>query len=299
MLAVFCAVFFVWLLVSNERKEKKMNEVIEEVEVLPSFSEEFFIDVAKEAKAVFIFDVTNDETVYEKGADDILPLASLAKLATTLTALKRYPEDTVVMISPRALAQAGNNFLISEETWRMDELLKFMLVTSSNDGAYALAESLSNKTGSSIDDFVRGMNEDVKELGLSSFSFLNESGLDLEKGAPSAMGSAREVAVLMQYLHEQYGEIVSASAFDGVVFRSLEGTQYKSINTNIVVEKVPSILVSKTGYTNMTGGNLAFMFEVGPGRPFLVVILGSTFTGRFSDAEELIDAVIQALQEKK
>ncbi|OGG72128.1 hypothetical protein A3H77_02565 [Candidatus Kaiserbacteria bacterium RIFCSPLOWO2_02_FULL_56_11] len=52
----------------------------------------------------------------------------------------------------------------------------------------------------------------------------------------------------------------------------------------------PRLLLSKTGTTNLAGGNLALVFDAAIGHPIAVVVLGSTETERFTDASMLIAA---------
>jgi D-alanyl-D-alanine carboxypeptidase len=54
----------------------------------------------------------------------------------------------------------------------------------------------------------------------------------------------------------------------------------------------------KTGFTDLAGGNLAIVFEVGPSRPVVAVILGSTQEGRFEDMRALVDHTREAIAER-
>lgn len=77
---------------------------------------------------------------------------------------------------------------------------------------------------------------------------------------------------------------------------SLDGAVHNLENTNKFVETFPGIVASKTGTTDLAGGNFALIFDAGPMRPIAVVVLGSTPDERFSDAEQLIFAALKTLQ---
>jgi D-alanyl-D-alanine carboxypeptidase len=55
---------------------------------------------------------------------------------------------------------------------------------------------------------------------------------------------------------------------------------------------MPGLLLSKTGYTDLAGGNLVIVFDVGIGHPVAIVVLGSTRDARFTDVEKLMHATL-------
>ena len=56
------------------------------------------------------------------------------------------------------------------------------------------------------------------------------------------------------------------------------------------------LIASKTGYTDLAGGNLVIAFDAGFNHPIIVSVLGSTIDGRFTDAEALVWAALAYLQ---
>jgi D-alanyl-D-alanine carboxypeptidase (penicillin-binding protein 5/6) len=291
--AVLTVISFFWFLVLVNREEPA-QEVASTIKQL-QFPDAPFV-VARDAQATFVFDIANETTVFADNAEDILPLASITKIMTAIVALEHADAETLITISGDAIAQEGNNFLVEGETWRLDDLLSFMMITSSNDAAYEIARSVAVNEKTGVEHFVHAMNDKAYELGLFTLSFANPSGLDATETDPSAYGSARDVAALLVYGLLTHPEVFQFSADDGVQFASLEFPTHIATNTNIVANQLPALVASKTGYTDNTGGNLAFVFEAGPGRPMVAVILGSTFEGRFIEAEQLTAATIRAVQ---
>jgi D-alanyl-D-alanine carboxypeptidase len=55
------------------------------------------------------------------------------------------------------------------------------------------------------------------------------------------------------------------------------------------------LIASKTGYTDLAGGNLAVAFDAGVNRPIVIAVLGSSREERFSDVEKLASAVLLEL----
>ena len=66
-------------------------------------------------------------------------------------------------------------------------------------------------------------------------------------------------------------------------------------STNAFIDKIPNVIASKTGYTDLAGGNLVVAFDAGLNRPIIISVLGSSQEGRFADALKLIDATIKQL----
>ena len=73
------------------------------------------------------------------------------------------------------------------------------------------------------------------------------------------------------------------------------GAYHEASNTNDAVSKIPNMIGSKTGYTDLAGGNLTIAFDAGLNRPIVITVLGSTHDDRFTDVLTLIDAVQKSL----
>lgn len=295
VLVGFVIICLVWLLVRMEHVQSTPEP---ETQAILHFPQTPFA-MTRDAEATFVFDIANQAIIFADNEDDVLPLASITKIMTAIVALEHAEPDMPVKISNEALSQTGDNFLVAGETWRLNELIEFMLITSSNDAAYAIAETVPILGQRGVETFTTTMNGKAYDLGLFTLSFTNPSGLDATETEPSAYGSARDVAALLVYGVLTYPEVFQTSAFQHTTFASLEFPTHTATNTNVVAEHLPALIASKTGYTDNTGGNLAFMFEAGLGRPVVAVILGSTFEGRFVEAEQLTAATIKAIRKAR
>ena len=70
---------------------------------------------------------------------------------------------------------------------------------------------------------------------------------------------------------------------------------HTATNTNEVVGSIPGLIASKTGFTDLAGGNLVVAFDAGINRPVIISVLGATKDGRFTDMEMLVNASLRAL----
>ena len=245
------------------------------------------------ATAAFVYDVQADRVLYTKNADQSLPLASITKLMTALLAHELLADETNIKLPATAIKQEGNSGLREGEVLTAGDLIEFALLSSSNDAAYTLSDSVGELLG--VQDanaqFVASMNIRADDLGLSSLEFFNMTGLDISETRPGAVGSARDVSFLLQYIVENYPDILQVTKSDKTRIYNASGVRHDVHNTNPVIDHIPSLLASKTGYTNLAGGNLTVAFDIGHNRPIVVTVLGSTRDARFSDVLTLVEAV--------
>jgi D-alanyl-D-alanine carboxypeptidase len=261
---------------------------------LPDIFENFKI----EAKAVYIFDLNNNSEIFSKNAEMQLPLASLTKLMTAFLANYFLPSEATVVISHNAILQEGDSGFFEGEKWSASELTDFMLVSSSNDAAFAIAEAVGGlpdvkkrSEESKVSVFVRLMNQKAEELNLRQTFFLNPTGLDLSKSVSGAFGSAKDVAFLIKHIIKLYPDFFAATRYESLDFLSRENKLYTTKNTNKSLANIFQLVGGKTGFTDLSGGNLAVVADIGINHPTVIVILGSSEEGRFKDMENLVRAV--------
>ncbi len=256
--------------------------------------------ISLEARAAYVYDVANKKILFEKNADQVLPLASLTKIMTALVAVDLLPPTSRITIDTEAMKTDGDTGLAVGETWSLKKLLDFTLVVSSNDGASAIAAAgtPSGETvqaqGDRTASFIDAMNAKARTIGLGTMHFDNETGLDTTDGRPGGVGSAKDVITLMEYVLTNSPQIMEATRHANLAISS-ETTVHYAANTNIVVRSIPGILASKTGFSDLAGGNLAIAYDAGLQQPIIIVVLGSTYDGRFSDMKALVRATQETI----
>ncbi len=279
---LLCSAFFI-VENSNPAEQAALPSATENL-ATPSTAQ--YVDVR--ARAAFMFDATTGDILFEKNARVQLPLASLTKLMLALVVAEELPRDSVVVISDSAIARDGVSGFSVGDLWHTGDLLDFTLMTSSNDGAAALAETIGSA------ETLHAMNERAHTLGMEQTYFLNATGLDEDDMVLSgAYGSARDVARLLAYLLATQSGVTDATVWDSHTFYDMQGTAFLSENTNKALHNIPGLIAGKTGYTDLAGGNLAVAFEIEPGHTIVAVVLGSTIEGRFTDIANLVEMVVQ------
>ncbi len=223
-----------------------------------------FDNINLEAKAVYVFDIAANEPIFEFNSSVQLPLASLTKIMTAVVAEESMPEDEIRDLS---------------------NVFDSALVQSSNEAAIIIATEASKFIADG--NFVDLMNREAKKLDLRQTYFLNETGLDFSENISGGYGSANDIAKLMVYAARNNPRLFEPTAY---------GKIYGAINTNICASSTINLIASKTGFTDLAGGNLAIIFDAGFNHPVVAAVLGSTKDGRFTDMQKIIEATFEYLR---
>lgn len=269
------------------------NTVVKELPPAASGSMAVTSNINLTAEVAYVWDPISGRVLYEKNADQVVPLASITKLMTALVAYELLNTDTRVKIPGQAAAQESASGLKPGDEYRASRLSILALLSSANDAAYALAAAVGSRLGDSepTAQFVTAMNVRAEELGLSSLSFKNTTGLDISTSEAGAYGSARDVSTLLYYLVSNYPDLLAPTTDSSRRVYDEAGEFRDAENTNPLVSEIPNLLASKTGYTDLAGGNLTIAFDNGFNQPIVVTVLGSTHQGRFADVKALVEAV--------
>jgi len=247
-------------------------------------------------KAAYAEDIKTGRVLYAKNAETQLPLASLTKVMTVMTASKHLSGDAFTVITKAALRPEGDAGLYENEKWRVQDLMDFTLMTSANDGAHALGLATAEARGGDEAWFVDEMNAEARSIGLHETYFMNDTGLDISSTVAGAYGSARDVAHLMRYAITENPRIVEGTSEGTRVFISLSNKKHEAKNTTSVAAAIEGLIASKTGFTDLAGGNLVAVFEPLPGRPIAAAIMGGERDARDQDMKTLADAAVKELK---
>lgn len=269
--------FFISNSKSNEFYQRQQQEEKDREQKI----ENIFSSVELQAKAFSIYDITTQKEIYGKNQYKRLPIASLVKTMTVLVALDNYLPEDEIEVSSDALEELNDNGLVLGEKWKVADLAKFSLILSSNDGAKTL-------TGND-ELFIEKMNKKAEEIGMTNTTFFNSTGLDVDGKKSGAYSSARDMNILNSNALKTYPEIFKDTTFRELKIKSNSGIQHNITNTNIIINKIPNLLFSKTGYTELAGGNLSIIFRNKENHEIAITVLGSSMDGRFSDMEKLVE----------
>ena len=230
------------------------------------------------APSAELADLDTGQVLFAKGARVRRPIASLTKIMTALLALERHDPDQLVVVRADAASQGGAVLgLRAGERITVRDLAYGMLLSSANDAAVALADSVSG----SVPDFVRLMNRRARALGLRDTEFSSPTGLD-DRG----YSTARDLIVLTRaaYADPAFATIVRTKTWD---IPSPSGPPRRIQNRNPLLWLYPGALGVKTGTTLQAGHCLVAAASRG-GIRAAVVVLGDPVEA-FDDVAALLN----------
>ncbi len=265
------------------------------------------------ASSAIVYDITEQKILFAKNAETARPLASITKLMTALVAYDMLPHEKRIALLSHDPEQLEDVLL------SLPDALAYLLVGSKNGEAErvalaaegmlalregdtfvaspALADVVASSSTSTLVRFTKKMNERAAGLHMRDTHFLNPTGLDESESESGANGSAHDVALLLAYLAKRtdlpFLEATSKPFFSA---EAESGNKVRTENTNEIIGAIPGLMISKTGFTDLAGGNLAIVFDAGLNHPIAIVVLGSTLEGRFEDTQLLVEETIRAIQ---
>lgn len=226
-----------------------------------------------------MIDARSGLTLYEKYADERLPVASTQKLLTAMEAIAAGDLGREVAVTLRDQLQPPTKLnLVAGERYRRADLLAAMLVCSANDAASALASSSRGSYG----DFVARLNRRARKLGARNSHFLNPHGLD----ALGQHSTARDSAIIAFHAYRD-PLIRHWAAQEKIPFTHADGYTEILENTNLLLWHRPAYFNGlKSGFTLLSGKCLVASAKYDH-REIIIVLLGSTQDEVFNDAKRL------------
>ncbi|MGC8880860.1 MAG: D-alanyl-D-alanine carboxypeptidase family protein [Minisyncoccia bacterium] len=210
--------------------------------------------------------------------------ASLSKLLTAIITIDTLPLDEEVVISDYALSAEGEevNFKSGEKLKVLD-LLKALLVSSSNDAAIALEEKVNNQGF----NFLELAQEKLRQLNMNDSIFFDSTGLD-RKGN---FTTASDLFLLSREIYKNYPLIGKITQEKDTEISSIDGKERHFLkNTNELVSKLENLWAGKTGSTPIAGDCLLTIYEfTNPSKndKIAIVIIVLNSSDRFNDTLKL------------
>lgn len=231
------------------------------------------------AKSAIVYDLTDEETIYEKKSKQRLPMASLTKIMTAIIAIDHKREDDRYTVYQDNLVGENVMGLSAGEVMSLEELLYGVFMYSANDAAETLAENTLGRG-----EFIKAMNKKAKAMGLTDTNFTNPTGL---QGDGDQYSSAYDLLVLARQAVSNYPEITKASSTAQYhIPETSDHYAYDMYNQTNLITSYPGVKGLKDGYTPEAGLCLVTYLDYG-GHKIIGIILGSE--NRRQEMKELLD----------
>jgi D-alanyl-D-alanine carboxypeptidase (penicillin-binding protein 5/6) len=192
--------------------------------------------------------------LFEKGADDLIPPASLSKLMTAEVVFNEIKQGRLkptqeFIVSTNAWRRGGapsrtsSMFIPIHSKVAVDDLLHGVIIQSANDACIALAEGIAGNENA----FAELMTKRARELGLPKSTFGNSNGLP----DPRQLMTARELGKLARHIIETYPEYYKIYGE-----REFTWNKIRQYNRNPLLPLTIGADGLKTGFTKEAGYGL-------------------------------------------
>ena len=232
-----------------------------------------------------LYNMNEDEIIYEKNADEKVKVASLTKIMTTVLALENINNLEEEIEMPKEAFTGLEDYVVSGiqpyETVTYNDLLYGTMLPSAADCANALAIEVSGN----VDNFVELMNQKVQELGMTSTHFSNPIGMDDDN-----YSTVKDIAILLKYAlkNETFYQIFTTKEYTTTNNILLESTLIEKSQPYGI--DVTNILGSKTGFTDEAGNCLASISKINKVKYLLVTTNASIEKSyHIADARDVYD----------
>jgi serine-type D-Ala-D-Ala carboxypeptidase (penicillin-binding protein 5/6) len=239
------------------------------------------------APHAILIEAESGSVLFEKGADDLIPPASLSKLMTAEVVFNEIKQGRL---------ERNKEFITSTNAWRrggapsrtsamfipihskvsVDDLLHGVIIQSANDACIVLAEGLAGSESS----FAEMMTKRARELGLPKSTFGNSNGLP----DPRQLMTSRELGKLARHIIATYPEFYKLYGEREFTFNKI-----RQQNRNPLLNMTIGADGLKTGFTKEAGYGLVGS-AVQNGMRLIVVVNGlKSEKERADEAKKLLE----------
>ncbi|MEK7114520.1 MAG: serine hydrolase [Patescibacteria group bacterium] len=208
--------------------------------------------------------MNSEQIVFELNSGSRWPIASLTKLMTSIITAEKIGLNKEIIMSVSAIATEGaaGSFEVGE-IYKTGDLIKAMLVSSSNDAAAAIIENFGEK------EFIDEMQKKAAELKMFQTSYLEPTGLSFIN-----QSTANDLARLVNYARQNHPELLEISRQKEIEIFELKSKKSRKLLSVNRFAGQPDFIGGKTGYIEESGRNLIALFNIN-GKIILSIVLGA------------------------
>ena len=276
---------------------KKTNKIIIAIFIILTILGRNFIvnadeNISIDAKSSLVVENKTGKIIYENNSEEKLYPASTTKILTAIITIEKCNLEDVATVSSSAISNIPNGYVVAPlyvgEQIKIKDLLYALMLKSSNDAAYVLAEHV----GGSTQGFADMMNKKAEEIGCKNSHFVNPNGIHDD----NHYTTAHDLYLITNYAmkNETFAKIVSTMEYTLPATNKYSQANRIMKNTNLFMNsgsKYYSKYVNgvKTG-TTQQAGNCLITHALKDEMEFTTVVLGAKTTdSKFSETAKLLN----------
>ncbi len=247
--------------------------------------------LANSKYAAFVIHADTGDILFDKYSTQKRYPASLTKVMTLYLLFDELEAgnlqlDTKLKTSAYAASMPASDLgLKAGDVITVETAIMSLIVKSANDVAVVVAERISGSEKA----FAKKMTAKARSMGMRSTNFRNASGLPNRK----QYSTARDLSILAQRVlqdHQGYWPYFQTKSFEW------KGKTYRSHNR--LVGKFKGANGLKTGYTRMSGYNLATTISRGDNRLIGIVLGGRSTKTRDAHMRKILDQAYRDIKRR-
>lgn len=223
------------------------------------------LDPEVDAQAVLVESLEDGLPFFNYQTTKPWPIASLTKLLTAVVVIEDIGSNKKIGVSVQALKTEGEaGSLRAGEIYLAEDLMKIMLLTSSNDAAAAFEEYAGGK-----DELAKLLNRKAEKLGMLNTIVHDASGLsDLNES------TAADLRILLRYVIEKHSDLIAWTRLQQFLVQPVNVPRSHTVYNINNLSRDTRFLGGKTGTSPEALENLLAVVSAPRGR-MIVVLLGS------------------------
>lgn len=232
------------------------------------------------AQAFLVADLRNNFVFLDKNKSEVLPIASLTKLITSLVAIEHINIEKEIFVFAPMLVETSKPRLKEGDIFSVYDLLYPLLMESSNESAKTLAYFLGEN------NFVNLMNNRAKTLGMNDTHFGDTSGALAED-----VSTTEDLFQLAKYIYNNRRFVFDIT--NGKINNDLLGyPKFSDLDNFNILSEERGFVGGKVGLTEAAGETFLSVYEITireEKRP--IVFIGLNSEDNRADLNKMIEYV--------
>lgn len=223
-------------------------------------------------KAGSVVDLDSGEVIWSMNFKQKIAPASLAKVATVMTALDIAEVGHVLSVDEDASSQIPTKLGLSVgEKLTLSEAVSAALLTSANDATETISQSLGKEFGEGTPTFIKLVNEKLKKIGAYESNFETSTGLD----SAGHYSTIYDLAIIGHEAKTNY-PVISNIASQQYMRLEADGNHkvFDLPNWNALLGTYPGVNGLKIGYTENSGHSTIVTAER-DGKKLIAIVVGA------------------------
>lgn len=232
---------------------------------------------------IILYNLNDEDVIYEKNADERVNIASLTKIMTAIVAIENIDDyDKKILITSSMISNLDSDLskvgFKAGDVVTYDDLLYGTLLKSGADATNILAYSISD----SISNFVYLMNAKARELKMKNTHFSNTIGIEGE----NHYSSASDIMILLKYAlgNNKFKKIFESESYISSNSKYIMEGPLKRIR-NYEDSNMNYITGAKTGYTSKAGLCLASASRYN-NINYILITIGASYENKMQNIED-------------